>query len=866
MPTLNDLDATLHPPGTLQARVSYFLSAHDTAVTSSLSAGEFLRGIQEGRWAVPVAAVRQALADGRPERADNLKRRLPAVSLSALLRTRARSAQDRVIGHSGWLQGDFDFKANQGMDAEQAHAALRRDPHVGGVFTGPSGRGIKALIRIHGTAHEASVEAAHRHFQKHCGLVLDLQCRDLLRLCFVSHDPAAWWRADEETTPLPLDPRAAAAAKSRAAATRPAASTPAIEGPPLTAWKMADVRELLRHLPRRRPDYETWLRVISGVGSVLPRAEALACLEAWMPAERPGEYEEKWRVRFHQVTIRTVIRMAQQGGFDAAKAARRRRWMGRIRLGRLADTPRPSATSAASGDPADLLGSDPEPATSLSAAEILGCLREQQKGDAALFARQCGHHHCYDALRKRWRSYHPATGLWELDQTGTVMLTASEALTDTYQGLIEHIRDERTHMVRASGDRQTDTAAQDTELRQLNTRCTHLGRASWLTGVLSLAERMPCLLRDARAYDQQRHLLAVANGVLDLDHGRFLDFDRAWHLSVAAPVRWIPDAECPAFDAFLHTCMGGDADLVAYLWRAIGYSLTGYVDHDALFFCHGTGSNGKSTFFLTLRMLLGDALSTTIDIGALLGGSQDNNSVVDYKKAMLEGQRLVLTNEMPENRRLNEHMVKDLLGGEPVTARRPYEQPYHFHPTHKLWVVGNHKPHVHGTDHGIWRRIHLIPWLVTFPPDKIRPRHELLAAFRKELPGILNHAIAGYTDFRARGQRLDPPAAVLRATEEYRREEDGLGNFIEERTEPAGRFDRVRLTEFVERYLQWCAATGWKPAGETPRKLAAMLRHRGLQCMADSHSKTMMVYALRLRPSSNPEPATPRIVREGELL
>jgi putative DNA primase/helicase len=292
-------------------------------------------------------------------------------------------------------------------------------------------------------------------------------------------------------------------------------------------------------------------------------------------------------------------------------------------------------------------------------------------------------------------------------------------------------------------------------------------------------------------------------------------------ISVASSVRHDADATCPAFDAFLFRAFAEDQEMVDYWWRIVGYSMTGFVDHDALFFCYGLGANGKSTGLMVLRFLLGDQLSTMVDVNTLLGGG-NADSAMDYKKSMLEGKRLVITDELPDSKKINESMVKSLLGGEDIVARRPYERPYTFSPTHKIWMVGNHKPKISGVDHGIWRRIHLIPWEVTIPVAERKSRSEMWRTFQDELPGILNRAIDGYNDYRMRGA-LAPPAKVRAATEEYRMEEDSLQQFVSERLVKMPGVN-LQTREVFSEYKNWCARSGEPEVVGTANKLARMLK------------------------------------------
>ena len=150
-----------------------------------------------------------------------------------------------------------------------------------------------------------------------------------------------------------------------------------------------------------------------------------------------------------------------------------------------------------------------------------------------------------------------------------------------------------------------------------------------------------------------------------------------------------------------------------------------------------------------------------------------------YELARVKGARMVVSDEVPEGRKLNESLVKNLTGGDQIHARNPYEKPFSFDPTHTLWMFGNHKPVITGTDHGIWRRIKLVPFDVTISEKQKRPQKEMMEEFRGEISGILNWALEGWSDYRQNG--LQVPAAVKNATSEYKSESDTLTAFISEK-------------------------------------------------------------------------------------
>ncbi len=203
--------------------------------------------------------------------------------------------------------------------------------------------------------------------------------------------------------------------------------------------------------------------------------------------------------------------------------------------------------------------------------------------------------------------------------------------------------------------------------------------------------RVENMLESAKPYvwistnqlDQHPMLLNCRNGIIDLETGELLPHDRSYFLTKMIDVEFDKNAHCPAWERFLKLVTGDDENLELFLQLAVGYSLTGRIDEHCLFFLYGTGKNGKSTFTETLRRLFGDYSQRT-DIEALMQNYSGRGATASPYIAALSGARFTLASEMPEGRRLNESLVKDLTGGDSITARNLFSNPFTFTPTHKF--------------------------------------------------------------------------------------------------------------------------------------------------------------------------------------
>ncbi len=340
--------------------------------------------------------------------------------------------------------------------------------------------------------------------------------------------------------------------------------------------------------------------------------------------------------------------------------------------------------------------------------------------------------------------------------------------------------------------------------------------AGRIRDMLRLARSAPEFSIHHDALDADPWLLNVQNGTLNLRTGRLRPHDPADLITKLAPVQFDPDATCPTWDVFVDRSMGGNKALVGFLRRFVGYALVGVTREQVLGFLFGNGANGKSTFVMTLHAIMGD-YAVRAPRGLLFESRNSHPTAL----TTLFRARFVSCAEVPKGAALDEALVKDLTGGDLIMGRRMREDFWTFAPTHKLFLAGNHKPIVRDGDDGIWRRIRLIPWTVTVPPEERDP--QLPEKLVREAPGILAWAVRGCLEWQRDG--LGEPPAVTAATAAYRVESDPLREFFDLRLvfSPDAIVSRkdVRIA-----YEAHCKDNGDEAA--TPRELGAALRGRGV--------------------------------------
>lgn len=294
--------------------------------------------------------------------------------------------------------------------------------------------------------------------------------------------------------------------------------------------------------------------------------------------------------------------------------------------------------------------------------------------------------------------------------------------------------------------------------------------------------------------DRYKMALNTPSGIINLKNGDVKAHNPEYYFTKITSVDCAETADCPRWLAFLDDIFAGDKDLIRYIQKAVGYSLTGSTAEQCAFFLYGTGRNGKSTFIDVIRDVFGDYAANIQPETIMVKSSQSN--AINSDIARLKGARLVTSVEPNEGVRLNEGLLKQLTGDDTVTARKLYSEEFEFKPEFKLWMATNHKPIIRGTDTGIWRRIHMIPFDVQIPEDKVDKN--LTHKLKAEMTGIFKWCIDGCLMWQREG--LQMPAAVLKSVREYRREMDVISAFIEDKCTLEG---TVQASTLYAAYVSW---------------------------------------------------------------
>ncbi|MFN3700453.1 MAG: phage/plasmid primase, P4 family [Alphaproteobacteria bacterium] len=324
--------------------------------------------------------------------------------------------------------------------------------------------------------------------------------------------------------------------------------------------------------------------------------------------------------------------------------------------------------------------------------------------------------------------------------------------------------------------------------------------ATRLSSMIKLAE--PDMACKSDKFNQNDMQLNLLNCIVDLKTDDIIDHDPKFYHSLTAPITFDPDADCPKFKEFLDITFQGNAEMIEYVQCMMGYILTGDTSEQCIFILLGDGRNGKSSLVNVIIELMGPYhkranADTFLNI---------NKSPIRSDLARLKGARVITGSEATNDKFWDEALIKDISGGEKVTARLLYENESEFLPRFKLLMAVNSLPQIKGMDGGIWRRIRILPFDFVVPKEQVDP--QLGKKLKDELPGIFNFALEGLRKWRMNS--LIEPELITNRVEEFRGQMDRIQAFIDERCDTC-EGNKLPAKDLYLAYKEWALDSGYHP-------------------------------------------------------
>ena len=435
---------------------------------------------------------------------------------------------------------------------------------------------------------------------------------------------------------------------------------------------------------------------------------------------------------------------------------------------------------------------------------IQQCLFANEMGDGTLYAALFRDRYLYCKNTQEW--YEWFGHFWRIDRMGRSLaeverlaeyyLTEYNVLAGTIAALAATGDDGVSKLMR----QQRDLLKRVSQLRGSKRRRACLEFAHTIEDPLAIS---------GEQFDDRPMLFPCANGVIDLETGRLKPGRPEDYLTKSSPVAFSGiDEPAPLWEKSLLEIFNRNEDLVAYIRRLFGYTITGLTNEKVFPVLYGrTGWNGRSLIVETISHVMGD-LAGSIPAEMLLSPKFAKSSSSPSSDLMgLKGIRFAFASETDEHQRFSAAKIKWLTGNDELVGRAPYDKyDTRFLPTHKLFLSTNNQPQAPPNDKAFWERLHLIPFFITFVKREIRESYERRAILDlnkqllKETPGILAWLVRGCLEWQKYG--LNPPTVVTEATEQYRRNEDRISDFTDEclLLDPGG---KERASDTYERFVDW---------------------------------------------------------------
>ena len=400
-------------------------------------------------------------------------------------------------------------------------------------------------------------------------------------------------------------------------------------------------------------------------------------------------------------------------------------------------------------------------------------------GNAERFLDRFGDSYKYSYINKCFYVYDGVK--WDEDNSGMIRSLIDEMIND--------MKNEKVYINSDADDKEKKDILEAWQKHKKRSRST----AAKKNIVDELKHRRTI---ETDGFDYDPLLFNTINGYIDLSNGQLFPHDKSKMFSMQSYIEYTDTASPDVWIEFLDEIFEGDQEVIDYVQKALGYTLTASIKEQVMFILHGKGRNGKSVFVETVSKILGD-YSTNIQADTIM---VQKNKGVNSDIARLQNSRMVTSSEPNEGFRFDEGLIKQLTGGDRVTARFLYGKEFEFNPKFKLWVSTNHKPIIRGTDDGIWRRLVLIPFNLQIPKEQIDK--ELPNKLMRESSAILNWMVEGAYKWMQEG--LIVPEKIANASKGYRHEMDVIEQFLEEEYEVTeDPEDVVKANDIYLEYKDW---------------------------------------------------------------
>lgn len=475
---------------------------------------------------------------------------------------------------------------------------------------------------------------------------------------------------------------------------------------------------------------------------------------------------------------------------------------------------------------------------------IISCCKKGETGHAQMFALMFKGKAGYDAKEKQWYIF---DDIWQPDIEEHVKNLVSRQIASVYekQAAIENKA--------GNNDLADDLRGAAYAVRQNR----------GIENTLKLAQIQPEIILDNSKWNHKQMMFAAQDALIDLKTGSVRPILPSDYVRTTCPTRYNPKAESPLWEKFLNEIFNGNNDLIHFMHKLLGYSITGLSTEHILPMFVGIGRNGKDTLLQILEDTLGLDVISPVPSEILISGYRNPGAAQPYIYD-LRDKRLAYCNETGDGQRLDAAQVKLLTGGSTLTARTLHSKPVTFKPQHKLFFVSNHLPQANSDDYALWKRVLVINFENSFVdnPNPFNSNEKqidknLRIKLQAESEGILNWLIQGCLLWQSEG--LNPPKCVTDWTQQYRDQEDVIGDFISDEM-ITGDDKQILISVLYSWYADWTKESGYRPLGKKRFKEKILARGFGEK----RKSEGIYILGIGKKPVKSEDDVNPEIYQNAK--
>ena len=347
--------------------------------------------------------------------------------------------------------------------------------------------------------------------------------------------------------------------------------------------------------------------------------------------------------------------------------------------------------------------------------------------------------------------------------------------------------------------------------------CTYLKKTQWKNNIMREARELFFDKDFITKLDQNPYLLCFNNYVVDFKAKTYRRGQPDDFISKCTNIDYVPLDESKHADTISEITrfideLFPDLALRKYMWEHLASVLVGTNENQTFNIYTGSGRNGKSKLVDLMSKGLGD-YKGTVPI-TLITQSRTSIGSTSSEIVQLMGTRYAVMQEPSKGDKINEGIMKEITGGDPIQGRALFKDTVTFIPQFKLVVCTNTLFDIKSNDDGTWRRIRVCDFKSKFLenpyededkfpksqyPHQYKIDKNIDARFDEWAPIFMSMLVNKSFEWQG---NVNDCKLVMASSDQYREGQDYLAEFAKDKIQKKPG-SKVKKSEIVEVFRQW---------------------------------------------------------------